>query len=293
MKRIMHFAAALLLMVVLFVSGCAGETKKTAPAAGSANGGIVVRMLDVGQGDALLIQQGGETVLIDSGDVGTRDKLVAQLKQSGVQKIDKLIVTHAHADHIGGLEAVFANFPVQDVYDSAILGTSKLYRDYLKTVKEKKIPFHAAKDGMDIAVGAAHIVFFSLPAPIQADGKPDLNNNSVVFRLSLGSFSMLFTGDIEKEAEDKLVGRYGAKLASQVLKVPHHGSRSSSSTEFLQVVKPEAALISLGAGNDYGHPHQAALRRLEQSKAKIWRTDQNGLITVESDGTQYKIKGGR
>ncbi len=291
MKQIMRLTTAFLMMVVLFITGCASETKKAAPAAGLSNGGLVVRMLDVGQGDALLIQHGGETALVDSGDVGARDKLIAQLKKAGVQKIDKLIVTHAHADHIGGLEAVFANFSVGEVYDSAIPGSTKLYRDYLKTVKEKKIPFHAAKDGVNISVGAAHIAFFSLPSPIQEEGKPDLNNNSAVFRLQLGEFSMLFTGDIEQAAEEKLIGRYGSKLASKVLKVAHHGSRTSTSTEFLRTVKPETALISLGAGNDYGHPHQAAIRRLEQSKAKVFRTDQNGTIAIEADGKQYQVKG--
>lgn len=291
MKQIMRLTATFLLMVALFITGCASDAKKASPAAGTANGGLVVRMLDVGQGDALLIQHSGETALVDSGDVGTREKLVAQLKKHGVQKIDKLIVTHAHADHVGGLDAVFANFSVGDVYDSAIPGTTKLYRDYLKTVKEKKIPFHAAKDGVSTSVGGAQLTFFSLPAPIQEDGKPDLNNNSVVFRLQLGEFSMLFTGDIEQAAEEKLVGRYGAKLASKVLKVAHHGSRTSSSTDFLRTVKPETALISLGANNDYGHPHQAALRRIEQSKAKVWRTDQQGTIAIETDGKQYQVKG--
>lgn len=294
MKRIICLATAFFLMVVLFVSGCGGTKKQAVSTSVPVDGVLAVRMLDIGQGDAILIQQGGENVLVDSGDVGTRDKLIAQLKECGVTKIDKLIVTHAHADHIGGLEAVFDNFSVGDVYDSGVSGTTKLYRDYLKTVKGKKIPFHAAKDGMDISVGGAHITFFSLTAPVLKDNKPDLNNNSIVFRLHFGNFSMLFTGDMEQVAEDKLLGRYGSQLASQVLKVGHHGSRTSSSTEFLKVVKPEAALISVGAGNDYGHPHQAALRRLEQGKIKIWRTDQNGMITIETDGKQpYVVRGER
>lgn len=294
MKRIICLATAFFLMVVLFVSGCGGTKKQAVSTSVPVDGVLAVRMLDIGQGDAVLIQQGGENVLVDSGDVGTRDKLIAQLKECGVTKIDKLIVTHAHADHIGGLEAVFDNFSVGDVYDSGVSGTTKLYRDYLKTVKGKKIPFHAAKDGMDISVGGAHITFFSLTAPVLKDNKPDLNNNSIVFRLHFGNFSMLFTGDMEQVAEDKLLGRYGSQLASQVLKVGHHGSRTSSSTEFLKVVKPEAALISVGAGNDYGHPHQAALRRLEQGKIKIWRTDQNGMITIETDGKQpYVVRGER
>ena len=294
MKRIICLATTFSLMVVLFISGCGGMKKQPVSTSVPVDGVLAVHMLDIGQGDAILIQQGGENLLVDSGDVGTRDKLIAQLKKCGVTKIDKLIVTHAHADHIGGLEAVFNNFSVGDVYDSGVSSTTKLYRDYLKTVKGKKIPFHAAKDGMDISVGGAHITFFSLTAPVLKDGKPDLNNNSIVFRLHFGNFSMLFTGDMEQTAEDKLLGRYGSQLASQVLKVGHHGSKTSSSTEFLKVVKPETALISVGAGNDYGHPHQAALRRLEQGKIKIWRTDQNGMITIETDGKQpYIVRGER
>lgn len=279
----------------LLLAGCGPSLGKEAaldtPAGKPA--GIVIKMLDVGQGDALLIQTGEQTILIDSGDVDARDKLQHELQAAGVTVIDKLIITHPHADHLGGAEMLFQRYKVREVYDNGQLTTTALYRRYLKDIKQKQIAYKALKAGdmLDFGGGVSFQVLSPTAELLQAS--KDLNGNSIVGRLAYGAFSMLFTGDSEAETEKGILQRYGSQLKSTVLKSPHHGSKTSSSTRYLKAVAPEAVLISLGAGNDYGHPHKVTLKRYEKQGCKVYRTDQSGTITVETDGKTYQIKGAK
>lgn len=279
-----------LLVTILFViSGCgaqpADRNKASAP--------LVVKVLDIGQGDAILIRAGEQTMLVDTGDVPAKEKLVALLKAQGIKSIDKVLITHPHADHLGGMTAVLENFTVKEIYDSGQTATTSLYKKYLTQVKDKKIPFTILKDGDQIDLDNGIILKILAPQknPIMAaSGGTDLNNNSVVAKLTFGSFSMLLTGDAEQEEEGAILKNHGAELKSQVLKVGHHGSNTSSSPAFLKAVSPEAGIVSVGENNDYHHPHPSTLKKYAAAKINLYRTDQNGTVTVTSDGKIYKIE---
>ena len=290
---------ALLLIAVL--SGC-GKTPEDSAAgnesaveSSTTAGNLVVKMLNVGQGDAILIQTSEQTVLIDTSDIDERDKLRRELTKAGVKKIDKVILTHPHADHIGGMEVVLDEFEVKEVYDNGMPSTSKIYLNYMKKLKAKGIDHKTLKAGdvVDFGGGASFHVYAPTEAH-QQEGrqkgyKHDPNNESVVGKLVFGEFAMMFTGDAEKKEEEPIVGGFGTDLKAQVLKAGHHGSKTSSSKEFLRAVQPETALISCGAGNDYGHPHKETMKKYKALHLKIFETDKNGTITVSTDGKTYTV----
>lgn len=296
-RKILCFISIMIVSAVLLM-GC-GSSQAQQEGAGQKQAPLTVKMLDVGQGDALLVRTAEQTILIDTGDLDAHDKLAAALQKEQVKTVDKLIITHPHADHLGGASVVFANCEVKAVYDNGQTTNTKFYREYLKTIKTKGIAYQALRDGDTLDFGGG--VSFKVLSPTDAmvkdggkskDGKVNLNLNSITGRLSFGTFSMLFTGDAEKETEAGILQRHAAaELKSQVLKAPHHGSKTSSSEAYLKAVAPEAALISLGAGNDYGHPHKVTLDRYTKLGLSIWRTDQHGTITVTSDGKTYQIEG--
>jgi len=282
--------AAVVLVLLVFMAGCGGlivQSGSTAPTEGAP---LTVKVLDVGQGDAILIRTRQQVVLVDTGDVPARDKLVSLLKAQGISTIDKLIITHPHADNIGGVAAVFQNFAVKQVYDSGQKTTTNLYKQYLIQINKRKIPFTVVAAGTTINLDDKVVLKVLAPAqPFIGGSKPDLNNNSVVTRLEFGNFSMLLTGDAERKAEEKMLKQGAGTLKSTLLKSGHHGSRTSSSVPFLQAVRPEAVLISVGAGNEYQHPHRNIIKRYNENKIKVYRTDTDGTLTVTTDGNRYTI----
>lgn len=292
--RTWSWLVILITIFVLIAAGCSGSTNKPAQSPGqepaaTAAAPLTVKVLDVGQGDAILIRSQEQTVLIDTGDVPAKDELVAMLKKQGVTAIDKLIITHPHADHIGGAAAVLQQFTVKQVYDSGQKTNSNLYKQYLTLIQKKNIPFTVVTAGMTIDLGNDTILKVLAPEkPFIGDGEPDLNNNSIVAKLTYHNFSMMLTGDAESESEQRMLKK-GADLKSTLLKSGHHGSRTSSSVPFLQAVSPDAALISLGANNEYHHPHPSTLKKYNERKIKVYRTDTDGTLTVTSDGKTYAI----
>lgn len=293
MRRVLYWLVSLIAacMLLLGATGCRGERADGPGAAAPGGSPLNIRMLDIGQGDAILLEKDGEWALIDSGDVDHRPQMKAYLKEYGVTRLSKVIITHAHADHVGGMLAVFQTVKVGEIYDSGVPTTTNTYRTYLKQIQAKKIPFHTIKTGDTITLFPG--VDFQVAGPVKVlkegkSGKPDLNNNSIVGRLVYGNFSMLFTGDAEKE-EEKSILAVGKDLKSQVLKVGHHGSKTSSSAVFLRAVSPELALISAGAGNSYGLPHPVTLKTLEKAGVRTLRTDRDGTITLTTDGQGYTV----
>lgn len=254
----------------------------------SAFAGIVeVEILDIGQGDSILIRSPeGKTVLIDGG-TGNID-VVTYLKERGVTEINLMVGTHAHADHIGGLDEVLEAFPVKVYVDNELPHTTRTYEKVMTLVEQKGIRYMPAKNGQTFNLGAEVTLEILHPqdTPLK-NTRSDLNSNSVIIRMTHGKNCFLFTGDAEEPTEHTLVQK-GLKPCG-ILKVAHHGSNHSSTSEFLNAVKPEIALISLGVDNRYGHPGEETMKRLERTGAKIYRTDTQGTIKLSSNGKKVTV----
>ena len=253
-------------------------------------GQLRVHFLDVGQGDCILIQTAdGRNVLIDAGDVDTADAVADYLLKNGVHRIDLLVITHPHSDHIGGLPRILERFGVSAVLDPGLPHGSQVYREVLSTIESRRIVYKRAAQGERMGVGSdLTMEVLWPPSDYAVYGDDMLNDGSVVARVQFGDVSFLFAGDIQREAEGRLLAS-GQNLESTVLKVAHHGSDSSTSNEFLQVVKPAYAVISVGADNEYGHPARSTLRRLSAIGAKVFRTDEQGTVVFTTDGRTVEV----
>lgn len=249
---------------------------------------VQIHMLDIGQGDSILIQGNGKNILVDTGPPSSKQKLLEKLKKYKVEKIDLLIITHAHSDHNGNVLAVLNALPVDLVMESPALTASPIVKKYYSLMKEKKIPLKIPKAGEFYEISEGSNLEFLTPLGSFADSE-NVNNSSLVFILSSGKVKVLFTGDAESQVEKELVRLYGNKLESQILKSLHHGSRTSSSDLFIKMVHPQISLISLGVGNDYGHPHKEVLNRYQKYGVGVYRTDIQGDITVSIKDGQYKV----
>jgi competence protein ComEC len=250
-------------------------------------GNVSVYFFDVGQGDSTLFVADGKTILIDTGEMEMGDRIVSNLKTLGITRIDLLVATHPHSDHIGGMQKVLAAFPVGQVLDAGLPHPSPLYEQFLETIDRKNIPYRVAEQGQTIEIDPAlRISVLSPPAQRFGD---DPNTNSVVLRISCGMVDFLMTGDLCGEGEEALV-RGGYPLDAEVLKVAHHGSSSSTSPAFLTRVRPEMAVISVGDDNPYGHPHEETMDLLKNRGVSVYRTDLDGTIVVRTDGISYSVK---
>lgn len=297
------FSLLLIALVVFGLLSCRAKVEQVndqpLPDAPAPGGNLRIYALDVGQGDGLLvISPQGKSVLIDAGPVEAGDEVVEALRNHGIRQIDLMIATHPHADHIGGMKKVFDTFRVKKFLDSGQTYGTATYEKLLREIQDNKTPYIKAVRGQSIEIepGVKFDVYGPPKPPFsESDIGKDRsvqNANSVVLRLSYGTFAMLFTGDAEFETEDQMM-KAGANLQANVLKIGHHGSRHATSGKFLTVVAPQFAIISVGEGNDYGHPAQLTMDRLKKANIKTLRTDLSGEIEIFSDGKTFDARPGR
>lgn len=251
---------------------------------------LQIQYLDVGQADASLIRlPNGQTMLIDAGGNATADRLVEYIREQGVKRIDFLIGTHPHEDHIGGLDKVIDAFDVGEIYLPKVadgqVPTTKTYEDVLTAIDRK---------GLIVNRGTAGTMLFqrdALSAQLLApnsDAYEDLNSYSIAVLLTYGERKFLFMGDAEADSEQEILDRFG-DIKADVLKCGHHGSSTSTNQAFLDSVSPEYAVISCGKDNSYGHPHPETLERLEKKNVTVYRTDQQHTIVASCDGEKLTL----
>lgn len=258
--------------------GRAGTTQAAGNTVAAQAGTLTVTWLDVGQGDAAVIQCGGQSMLIDGGKPEKSSYIYAWLQQHGLSYLDVIVATHVDADHIGGLSGALNYASVGTAYCPVTTGTTETFQSFVKYLAQRGKQITVPTAGETFALGRAQV---QILGPLHS--AEDSNDNSIVLKVSFGATSFLFTGDAERAEEQDLLNA-GVNLQSTVLKVGHHGSDTSTSYPFLRTVAPQYAVISVGAGNSYGHPTEAVLSRLRDAGVTTFRTDMQGEITAVSDG---------
>ena len=278
----------LLIILCLLVVGCANpfveNDDKTSVSTFSGDT-LRVNYIDVGQGDSIFIQlPNKETMLIDAGEAYEADNVINYLNNLGIKKIDYVVGTHPHTDHIGGLEEVINTFDIGSIYMPRASSTSKTYEDLLTTISNKGLKIKTAKSGVVVLDDDNLKLEFIAP---NSDSYSELNNYSAVLKLTYLDNTFLFMGDAETLSENEVT----CDVDADVIKVGHHGSDSSSGIEFVKKVSPKYAIIMVGEGNSYNHPYQSIIDRYESVGAKVLRTDLDGNIVCDSDGVDVTCKG--
>lgn len=288
-KRLLT-ALSLALIALLTLSSC--EISLYNPffyAFDSSEDTLNAHFLDVGQGDSIFIElPNDETMLIDAGENYFGKSIIEYIEETGHDKIDYLVGTHPHSDHIGSLAYIVRNFDIGSVYMPNASTNTYTYEKLLEAVKKKNLKIKNAKDGMNVLSDSGESLSIDILGPVTTDVK-NLNNTSIVLKIEYGNTSFLFTGDAETGELKTLTG----DLSADVLKVGHHGSDTSTPQYFLEAVDPQIAVISCGKDNDYGHPHKKTLKRLQNYGCEIYRTDEQQTIVVSSDGAEIEVTTGR
>ena len=253
---------------------------------------LTVHFIDVGFGESILIQApDGTVVLIDGGPETSADKVSSYMKSLGIKRIDIMVATHPHPDHLYGLIDVLNNFNVDKVIDLGIPYINKSYWGYMKAVGKSDANYVNWSIGSEFDLGPDTKI--RIVGPLGSPTKnwndsASLNNSSIVLKLTYQNVSFLFAGDAQSLLESEIVSS-GQDISAQVLKVGHHGSSSSSSMTFLKKVNPSIAIISVGLDNEYGFPHSAIIQRLNDLGAQIYRTDISSDVIIYSDGNGIKV----
>lgn len=255
------------------------ENTNSAETTASIEGNCSLHFVDVGQGDCEIIESDGEIMLIDSGELEYADKVIGYINNLGYDTIDYIVVTHPHSDHMGSMYKVVDSFNIKnDIIMPDATNTTKTFEILLNSIAKKGLQIDVPSVGDIYTVGDTKV---EVLAP-NGSNYEDLNNYSIVLRATYGEHSALFTGDAEDISEDEIL-KNGKTIKSDVLKVGHHGSNSSTTNQFLNTVSPSMAVIEVGEGNTYGHPTEATLNRLENANIRIYRTDLDGDIIINLD----------
>lgn len=259
------------------------ENKSTTPASGT----LSVHYLDVGQGDSIFIElPNKKCMLIDAGENMYGRSITEYITNLGYSKIDYLVATHPHADHIGSMAYVVNHNDIGEIYMPKVATTTKTYEKLLTAISDKGLKVKSAKAGMNIVDDGDFSIDILAPVTIEED---DLNNCSIILKMNYKGDSFLFLGDAEKKELETV----SADMSAEVLKVGHHGSRTSTTKALLEEVNPKYAVISLGKGNSYGHPHKSTLELLDEFNVETYRTDQDGTIVISTEGSGVTIKTGQ
>ena len=270
---------SLLLLLALLLAGCAQLPQATtAPTEPPRKQTLAVHFIDVGQADCALLECEGKFMLIDGGNVEDSSLVVSYLRKQGVEELEAVICSHAHEDHVGGLPGVLAVFPTKAVYAPTRVYSSKCFDDFVYYADQQRLTITIPNPGDTIALGSATATVLG---PVESYA--DTNNTSIVLKVRFSENTFLFTGDMETDAENDMLDA-GAKVKADVLKVGHHGSNTSTGYRFLYEVDPAFAVISVGADNAYGHPHDEPMSRLRNADVTIYRTDEMGAVIAVSDG---------
>ena len=253
--------------------------------------GLTVEFMDVGQGDCTLVRSGGETMLIDTGDRDDGNRVINHLEEIGLRRIDKLVLTHQHADHIGEAAEMTDSFEVGEIImpdvPAELLPESVSYDSLLNAAAAGSVEITRLKaDPEPFDLGESTVSIYV--SGITGEGAEDLNNWSLIVRITHGENGFLVTGDCEQPEEQQLLSR-GVELSADVLRAGHHGSGSASGEDWLKAVAPRYGVISCGADNKYGHPHASTLSRLENVCEAVYITAETGSVTVTSDGRALSI----
>ena len=282
---------SLLLILSLLLCGCselpaAAETTppETTISASVAESGdsLTVHFIDVGQADSILLECGEEFLLIDGGNKEDGQLVVSYLDQMGVEELKAVVCTHAHEDHVGGLPSVLAVYPTETVYAPTRTYSSNIFDNFLYYTDQQGLEVTIPEPGHQLWLGGTKLTVLG-PVTSYAE----TNNTSIVLRAEFGETSFIFTGDMETDAETEMLDYWNSDetlFKADVLKVGHHGSNTSTGYRFLNEVDPDYGVISVGAGNSYGHPHEEPLSRLNQAGVTLFRTDELGHVIATTDG---------
>jgi beta-lactamase superfamily II metal-dependent hydrolase len=263
------------------------EPAAPAPAPAPVTGAeLVVRVLDVGQGDAMLLTHPEVTVLIDTGRFDRSD-LVPLLRDLGVSRIDLLVVSHPHADHIGQFDRVMAAFDVDEVWWSGATTTTRTFERAVAALEASDARYEEPRAGQTTTIGPLGIEILH---PAAGDSLRDLNDSSLALRITYGAFRLVTTGDVERAGEARMLARFPDLLAADVLRLGHHGSSTSNTPGLIAAVAPSVAIFSAGVDNRYGHPHDEVVARVVSAGIALYGTATNGTVTVVTDGTTFDVR---
>lgn len=286
MKNTVLVLIAVLLLSIVFNVGCQEKTADVSDS-GDTTATLEIHFIDVGQADATLVMCDGKNMLIDGGNTEDSPLMYTYLERLGVEHLDYVVATHPHEDHVGGIPGAMALATVDTLLTPVTGDDSKFFNNLMKVAKKQNATITVPDAGDSYSLGSAEFTVLG------CNFDEEVNNQSIVLKLTYGDTSFLFMGDAEYEAEKKLfqkgIFKKNFDLSADLLKVGHHGSNTSTSYRFLKEVMPEYAVISVGKDNDYGHPHDEVLSRLRDADVKVYRTDIEGDVVCTSDGEKIKF----